>query len=197
MTNKNPTALKIGQRMRQARLMAGYQTGAELLQVLSEWGRGRLGNYETGVSIPSPDDLLYFCQTTGASPCWVMFGIGPIKADHRDIQAIRHQNLEYCVNQFKQQRKLNRYLKGIGMARPKLDQLLDNPFATINDRIARKTEVFLKKNQGWMDEQHVESDPICMAFPDELRELMSIYSEMDAPNRAKLLDIARVLQQTI
>ena len=190
---KNPTAIKIGQRMKQARKMGGFSTGAELLAAIPDWGRGRLGNYESGVSIPSPDDILIFCHVVGASPCWLMFGIGPIKADHRDIQAIRHQNLVYSVAEFKKQKKLTAYLKAIGLSRPKVDLILDNPFATISDRLARRTESFYHKPAGWMDEQHIENDPLCMTFPDDMREMMSIFSELNADNRKKLLEISRVL----
>lgn len=49
--NKNPAAVKIGQRIKQARKMAGYDTAAQLLEELGDWRTGRLGNYEAGISI--------------------------------------------------------------------------------------------------------------------------------------------------
>jgi len=193
INEKNPTAVRIGQRMKQARKMGGFDSGADLLSVIPSWGRGRLGNYETGVSIPSSDDILVFSQAVGASPCWVMFGIGPIKSDHRDIQATRHQNLMYCFTELKQQKKLTAYLKVIGLSRPKIESLIDNPFSSISDRLARRTEAFYKKPSGWMDEQHIENDPLCLSFPDDMREIMSIFSELKTDDRQKLLEIARVL----
>jgi len=43
-----------------------------------------------------------------------------------------------------------------------------------------------------VDEQHVESDPVCAAFPGDLREIMAIYSNLESEDRDKLLKIARV-----
>jgi hypothetical protein len=37
--------------------MAGFDTAAQLLEELGDWRTGRLGNYETGISIASPDDI--------------------------------------------------------------------------------------------------------------------------------------------
>lgn len=42
-----------------------------------------------------------------------------------------------------------------------------------------------------MDEQHVESDPICAAFPDDMQEVMSIYSNLEPDERQQFLRIAR------
>ena len=47
---KNPTAVQIGQRIKQARRMAGFDTAAQLLAHITERGPGRLGNYEAGIS---------------------------------------------------------------------------------------------------------------------------------------------------
>jgi len=40
---KNPTAVKIGQRIKQARRMAGFDTAAQLLAKIPNWGTSRLG----------------------------------------------------------------------------------------------------------------------------------------------------------
>ena len=97
---KNPTAIQIGQRIKQSRKMAGFDTAAQLLECIPNWGTGRLGNYEAGISLPSPDDVKTIALVTYASPCWIMFGLGPIRSAGRDIQAIRHQNFEYIYNDF-------------------------------------------------------------------------------------------------
>jgi hypothetical protein len=88
--------------------------------------------------------------------------------------------------------KLRSLLQTLGISRKKIDELIDNPFTPIQDRYARRCEQYLKKAKGWMDEQHVESDPLCMNFPEDLRELMSIYSELNVADRKRLLEIAKV-----
>lgn len=189
-TAKNPTAVRVGQRIKQARRMAGLDTADQLLNQLSDWGRSRLGNYEAGISLPSPDDIERLAQATGTSPCWLMFGSGPIRASGREQQSIRHQNLAQLVQRSKVERQLTALLKNMGISRKKLDEYLENPFLNIPDRIARRTEKYIGKKPGWMDEQHVESDPICRSFPDDMLHLMTIYSNLDNPQRKLLLSIA-------
>ena len=193
--NKNPTAIKIGNRIKQARKMAGFETAAQLNELLTDWSASRLGNYEAGISTPAPDDIERIAQLTHASPCWITFGIGPIRSSMRDIQAIRHQNLVYLVEQVKQVEKIKTLIAALGISPNKLDQHIDNPFVNISDRIARRCEKFLNKPKGWMDEQHVESDPVCAAFPDDMREVMEIFSNLQEKERGKFLQIARIFNE--
>ena len=194
---KNPTAVQIGQRIKQARKMAGFNTAAQLLEKIPNWGKGRLGNYEAGISLPSPDDIRLVAQYTDASPCWIMFGIGPIRSTGRDTQAIRHQNLVYLfLNAKSQSGGINNFLKAIGLSRKKIDQHVDNPFLEIPHRIAARIENFTGKQPGWMDQQHVESDPVCAAFPDDMRQIMTIVSNLTGHKRAMFLQIAEVFSET-
>lgn len=125
---------------------------------------------------------------TGASPCWIVFGSGPIRASGRDTQAIRHQNLAATVEQIGAERgQLTRLLKALGISRRKLDEYLANPFQPIPDRLVRRCEKFLSKSPAWMDEQHVETDPVCASFPEDMRQLMMIYSELPPLDRQRLL----------
>ena len=194
--SKNPTAVQIGQRIKQARRMAGLDTAARLLERIPDWGASRLGNYEAGRSLPAPDDIKRIAEATGASPCWIMFGSGPIRAAGRDVQAIRHQNLARISEELRATRgRITPFLKALGISRHKLDTYLANPFQTLPDRLARRCEKFLGKPTGWLDEQHVESDPVCASFPEDMRRLMMIYSDLDADGRAKLLRIAEIIAQ--
>ncbi len=194
---KNPTAVKIGQRIKQARRMAGFDTAAQLLAQIPGWGASRLGNYEAGISLPSPDDVQLIAKATGASPCWIMFGSGPIRASGRDTQAIRHQNLFTTVEQVQSGHgQLTRLLKALGISRKKLDEYLANPFQPIPDRLVRRCETFLNKPPTWMDEQHVETDPLCASFPEDMRRLMMIYSELPVPERRRLLRLIEVFAET-
>lgn len=193
---KNPTAVQIGQRIKQARKMAGFDTAAQLLENIDDWGTGRLGNYEAGISIPSPDDIKTIASITDSSPCWIMFGHGPIRSAGRDIQAIRHQNFIYIFENTKSQKgAMTNFLKAIGLSRKKVDEHLNNPFLTIPDRTARKCEKFYKKSNGWIDQQHIETDPICAAFPEDMQRLMSIFSELPEIDRNRLLKIAELFSE--
>ena len=194
--HKNPTAVRIGQRIKQARRMAGFGTAAQLLAKIPEWGASRLGNYEAGISLPSPDDVQIIARATDASPCWIMFGSGPIRASGRDTQAIRHQNLVRAFEQVQSEgAQLTRLLKALGISRKKLDNYLANPFQPIPDRLVRRSEKFLDKPPAWMDEQHVETDPVCASFPEDMRRLMMIYSELPVPDRRRLLRLVEVFAE--
>ena len=190
---KNPTAVQIGQRIKQARKMAGFDTAAQLLENIDDWGTGRLGNYEAGISIPSPDDIKTIANITDSSPCWIMFGHGPIRSAGRDIQAIRHQNFVYIFESCTTKKcEISKFLKSIGLSRKKVDEYLNNPFLTIPDRIARKCEKFAKRKIGWIDAQHVETDPICASFPEDMQRLMMIFSELPETDQKRLIKLAEV-----
>jgi transcriptional regulator with XRE-family HTH domain len=188
---KNPTAVQIGQRIKQARKMAGMETAEALLEKIITWKRSRLGNYEAGISMPSPDDVRLIARATGASPCWIMFGAGPIRATGRDRQAIRHQNLAAIAEEARSRRMLTALLSGLGLSRKKLDAHLNNPFLDLSERLMRRCETHLKKPNGWMDEQHVEYDPLCSSFPDDMRELMTLYSNLGGSDRSLMLRLAK------
>ena len=191
--NKNPTAVKIGQRIKQARKMAGFNTAAQLLEEIGDWGTGRLGNYEAGISVASPDDIHIIADATGSSPCWIMFGHGPIRSSGRDIQAIRHQNFVYIYTSSKEKKgTITKFLKETGLSRKKADEHINNPFLNIPDRIARKCEKFAKRKVGWIDAQHVETDPICASFPEDMQKLMMIYSELPNVDQKRLIKLAEV-----
>ena len=191
---KNPTAVQIGQRIKQARKMAGMDTAEALLEKIPEWKRSRLGNYEAGISMPSPDDVRLIATATRASPCWIMFGAGPIRAAGRDKQAIRHQNLVAVLEEANSNRKLTSLLKALGISRKKLDTHITNPFLDLTERMMRRCESYLRKPSGWMDEQHVENDPLCRSFPDDMRELMTLYSNLSESNRKLMLRLARCIE---
>jgi transcriptional regulator with XRE-family HTH domain len=191
---KNPTAVQIGQRIKQARKMAGMDTADILLEKIPTWKRSRLGNYEAGISMPSPDDIRLIAAATGASPCWIMFGAGPIRATGRDRQAIRHQNLAAIAEEAKSKRKLSALLNALKISRKKLDSHLTNPFLDLSERLMRHCEAYLKRPPGWMDEQHVENDPLCSSFPDDMRELMTLYSNLSEANRKLMLRLSRCIE---
>ena len=184
----------IAARIKIARKMAGLNTQALLLKKVESWKPSRLGNYEAGISTPGADDILIIAEATGVSPCWLIFGIGPIRSEARDLQAIRHQNLGNWVHQLVEKRgAVSRLAKALGMIKKELDALLENPFQPVSDQQARQFELHLNLRSGWMDEQHVEHDPLCMSFPDDIRELMMLYSQQPPQQRQVILETVRTL----
>lgn len=193
---KNPAAVQVGQRIKQARRMAGFNTAAKLLEKIPLWSNSRLGNYEAGISLPSPDHVKLIADCTGVSPCWLMFGLGPIRASGRDLQAIRHQNLTYIVESLQGERgRMNSFYKSVGLSKHKCGELLNNPFSPISQGVVRKAERFLEKPTGWMDQQHVEADPLCAAFPEDMRRIMEIYSSLDQDRRQLFVKMAEAFTQ--
>lgn len=195
-SSKNPYAIALGERIKQARRMAGFDNVEKLLATLPGWTdkRSRMTNYEAGISLAPPDVVLQIARATGCSECWLMFGSGPIRASGRDLQAIRHQNLVYTVDLAQQTKRTTALYKALGLSPVKIGDMLANPFLPISDRVARRCEKFLGKPTHWLDEQHVENDPVCQSFPEDMRELMTIYSELESKQRTLLLEMARTLR---
>lgn len=193
------TAKKIGARIRQARKMAGFKTLAQLNEKLTKkykWSASRLGNYETGHSAPGPVEVCILAKETGTSPCWMMFDSGPIRSNERDLQAIRHQNLTRAVEDREEDKsRYQQFLEKAETNAQAIRKYIDNPFRKIGDRQARRFERALGKSRGWMDEQHVEDDPICKHFPDDLREMMMLFSDLDVADRQRLLEITKIMQK--
>ena len=187
---KDPIAIGIGKRIAQARKMAGFKTAKEFRKHLPKWPENRLSWYEAGYYMPHPNDVITIASTTGTSVCWIMFGLGPIRSGERDLQAVRHQNLTYLYQQANEGRA---FLTTAKLNAEQLRAHIDNPFQRIGERLARRIEKAGGKSRHWLDEQHVESDGLCASFPDDLRELMTIYSDMGEQNRTTLLEMARIL----
>ena len=54
----------------------------------------------------------------------------------------------------------------------------------------------MKKPIGWLDQQHVESDPVCAAFPEDMREVMEIFSGLSDEKREMFLKVAQVFKES-
>lgn len=195
--SKDLTAIKIGSRIKQARQMAGFKTQKDLNKTLikeHQWSSGRLGNYEAGQSTPGPDDVSLIAKITASSACWIMFGSGPIRSGDRDLQAIRHQNLVNSIELLRNEGEsfLMAFYELCQSNDNAIKKYTENPFRVIGTRQTRRIEKALGKPNGWLDEQHIEIDPVCANFPDNFRELMMIYSELSPQDKKKLLEISRV-----
>lgn len=145
--------------------------------------------------MPHPSHVETIARTTGTSACWIMFGLGPIRSGERDLQAVRHQNLVFLFQEAQERGSgsFSRLLTGVKLQARQLADYIDNPFKHIGERLARSIEKASGRPHRWLDEQHVESDGLCGSFPDDLRELMTIYSELDGKGRMLLIEMARLM----
>lgn len=195
--SKDPVAIKIGKRIAQARKMAGFKTAREFRLKLPKWPENRLSWYEAGYSMPHPDDVERIAELTGSSACWIMFGLGPIRSGERDLQAVRHQNLVYLYHAAAEEggRAEATFISALHLQAGKLAEYIDNPFKHIGERLARRIEKAGGRPRRWLDEQHVESDGLCRSFPDDLRELMTIYSEVSDKGKGLILALARTISE--
>ncbi len=187
----------IAARIKQARQMAGLATQSQLIKLIPDWKASRLGNYEAGISSPAAEDIELIAKATDVSPCWLMFGYGPIRPNKRDLQAIRYQNLLNTINLCQTTPdKLTALALAIENSQQQLLNYNDNPFLPIDDEMAGKLETFLDVEPGWIDEQHIENDPVCASFPEDIRELMMLYSGMGKNKRKMVLKLLRVISES-
>lgn len=192
--SKDPIAIKIGKRIAQARKMAGFKTARDFRHKLPRWPQNRLSWYEAGYSMPHPTDVETIAAATGTSACWIQFGLGPIRSGERDLQAVRHQNLVYLYREaMESSESLSDFVASLLLSAGQVADQVDNPFQHIGERLARRIEKAGGRPRRWLDEQHVESDGLCRSFPDDLRELMTIYSEMDVKSKRMLMSLARTM----
>ncbi len=67
-TERNPLYVKIGKRIRQARLMAKESNSRALSERLG-WSGIRINNFETGASTPGVGEALKLSEVLGVSAC--------------------------------------------------------------------------------------------------------------------------------
>ena len=163
--------------------------------MLPRWPQNRLSWYEAGYSMPHPKDVETIAAATGTSACWIQFGLGPIRSGERDLQAVRHQNFVYLYRDAAEMSSaaMAAFVEGLQLSAERAIDHVDNPFQRIGERLARRIEKAGGRPRRWLDEQHVESDGLCRSFPDDLRELMTIYSEMDERRKRMLMALARTM----
>ncbi|MEE9494602.1 MAG: hypothetical protein V3W04_14635 [Gammaproteobacteria bacterium] len=193
---KNPIAIAIGKRMRKARQEA-HLTINDINEQRPDWSASRLRNYEQGFSLAGPEEVNYIANITRHSCCWIMFGKGPISAQTRTVQAIRHQNMVYLVNLARADNRFTfrNFLHQIQLTEQQITNHIEDPARNIGKRLGRRLENYFTKPKLWLDEQHIESDGLSTSYPPDLQALMAIHSELSPPERLLLLDMAKALQQ--
>ncbi|QFY88490.2 helix-turn-helix transcriptional regulator [Magnetovirga frankeli] len=185
---RNPHYVKIGQRIRQARLMAKESNSRALSERLG-WSGGRINNFETGTSTPGIEETLQLCAVLGVEPCWLTYGVGAPRA--ADRQAVRHRNLVALLDQAEQAARLPELLEHIGLSPQQAEKHRANAFKPIPDSLARRCEAHLKQPKGWFDRSR--SRPSLDATGDEESEWFSLYASLSANDRRRLLAIARLV----
>lgn len=186
---RNPIYVKIGKRIRQARLMAKATNSRALSQRLG-WSAGRINNFETGISTPGVEETLQFCEAVGADPCWITYGVGSPRA--ASIQATRYRNFIALLDKAETAGDLPEFLEALQLSVDRLQSFRANPFKTIPDRLARRCEKHLSQRRGWLDESNVEHG-YCEPLPPDMRELLTVYAKLSGEDRRKLVGMARLL----
>jgi len=186
---RNPLYLKIGKRIRQARLMAKETNSRELSQRLG-WSAGRIHNYETGLSTPGVDETLQFCEALGIDPAWLTYGIGAPRP--ADLHSSRYRNFIEALDQAEQEGILPEYLDAIRLPVERMQKFRRNPYAKISDVMARRCEKFLGKRRGWIDEATPATESRNYLDPD-MQDLLALYARLSPRDRRKFFAIGEVM----
>jgi transcriptional regulator with XRE-family HTH domain len=181
--------LKIGKRIRQARLMARESNSRDLSLRLG-WSAGRLHNYETGLSTPGVDETLQFCEVVKVDPSWITYGVGAPRS--AELHSARYQNFIDALDEVEKQGDLEEYLAAIRLPIERMRKFRKNPYSKIPDLMARRVEKYFGHQRGWIDETHTGIDIQSLADED-LQALMVLYAKLNPANRKKLLAMGNLL----
>jgi transcriptional regulator with XRE-family HTH domain len=185
----NPTYVKIGKRIRQARLMAKESNSRQLSQRLG-WSAGRINNFELGVSTPGPEETQILCEALKTNPAWVTYGVGSPRTS--DLDSTRYRNLMTAVEEAEASAELLVLLAALKLSVERLEKLRANPFKKIPDTMARRCERHLNKPRGWLGASRIE-DRYCEPLPPDMRDLLDLYVQLSKDDRRKLYEMGRIL----
>jgi len=186
---RNPLYVKIGKRIRQARLMARESNSRDLSKRLG-WSGGRIHNYETGLSTPGIDETLQFCAAVGVDPCWITYGVGAPRP--AVMHTTRYRKFIGALDDAEKQGDLEQYLAAIKLPFERMQKFRNNPFAKIPDVMARRCEKYLGKRRGWIDESSTNSE-IRPFLSEDIQELLELYASLTPPNKKKLYAMGQLL----
>ncbi len=186
---RNPLYVKIGKRIRQARLMAQESNSRELSLRLG-WSAGRIHNYETGLSTPGVDETLQFCAALNIDPGWLTYGIGAPRP--AEMHSNRYRRFIGALDQAEKDGILPEYLEAIRLSLERARKFRNNPYARIPDVMARRCEKFLGKRRGWIDAPLAGAETGAF-LSEEMQELLTLYAQLRPGDKTRLQAIARVL----
>ncbi len=185
----NQTYVKIGKRIRQARLMAKETNSRALSQRLG-WSGGRINNFELGISTPGPDETLILGEVLKVEPAWITYGVGSPRATA--VYTTRYCNFMAVIDEIAASAELPDFLNALKLTVERLEKLQANPLKKIPDVMARRCERYLKKPRGWLDETRIENT-FCEPLPQDMRDLLHTYMKLTNSDRVKLSEMAKVL----
>jgi transcriptional regulator with XRE-family HTH domain len=188
-TKPNQTYVKIGKRIRQARLMAKETNSRALSQRLG-WSGGRINNFELGISTPGPDETLILGETLKVEPAWITYGVGSPRATA--VYTTRYCNFMALIDEIVAAAELQDFLTALKLTVERLEKLQANPLKKIPDAMARRCERYLKKPRGWLDETRIENT-FCEPLPQDMRDLLHTYMKLSDSDKARLYEMAKVL----
>lgn len=198
-TTRNPLYVKIGKRIRQARLMAKETNGRALSERMG-WSGGRLNNFETGISTPGIEETLQLCEALKADPCWITYGVGsPRPISQQSQQSIRHRNLMAVFGEAKSRGTLPELLAATSVTPERLEKLRAQPFKQIPGRLARQCEKHLGQRRGRLDEiRGGNNGNSCEngdgPLAEDERDLLAVFGRLSPADRAKLRAMADILR---
>jgi transcriptional regulator with XRE-family HTH domain len=185
----NPTYVKIGKRIRQARFMA-KETNSRELSLRLGWSAGRINNFELGISTPGPDETEKLCKEIKAEPAWVTYGVGSPRASA--VHSTRYCNFMAVIDEAEAADELPALLEPLKLTVERLEKLRANPLKKISDVMGRRCEKYLNKPRGWLDETRIE-ETYREPLPQDMRDLLHVYVKLSDEDRAKLYEMAKVL----
>jgi transcriptional regulator with XRE-family HTH domain len=186
---RNPLYVKIGKRIRQARLMAQESNSRDLSLRLG-WSGGRLHNYETGLSTPGVDETLQFCDAVKVDPSWITYGVGAPRP--AELHSARYRNFIDALDQSEREGYLEEYLDAIRLPIARLHKFRANPYSKIPDVMARRCEKFLGKRRGWIDDaSHAEGQYAYLS--EDVQALLSLYARLNPDNKRKFQAMGELL----
>jgi len=188
-SRRNPLYVKIGKRIRQARMMA-KESNSRALSVRLGWSAGRIHNYEIGLSTPGVDETLQFCEALRIDPGWLTYGIGTPRA--ADTHSNRYRKFIDALDQADQDGNLDKYLTAIKLPIERMTKFRNNPHTKIPDLMARRCEKYLGMHRGWIDESVVNYESQSH-LPADVQDLLSLYHKLSTEDKNKLYSIGELL----
>ena len=185
----SPTYVKIGKRIRQARLSA-KETNSREFSLRLGWSAGRINNFELGISTPGPDETEMLAEKFKVNPAWITYGVEPMRSS--DLYSTRYCNFIRVIEETETAGELAELLKAVKLTVERLEKIRGNPHKKIPGAMARRCEKHLKKNRGWLDDKQDEHR-YCKPMPPDIRDLVSIYVRLPEKERAKLCRMGEVL----
>ena len=186
---RNPFYLKIGKRIRQARLMT-KETNSRELSLRLGWSAGRIHNYETGLSTPGVDETLQFCEALNIDPGWLTYGIGAPRP--AEMHSSRYRKFIDALERAEKEGILPEYLAAIKLPLERMQKFRNNPYARIPDVMARRCEKFLGQRRGWIDAPVVGAESGTY-LAEDMQDLLTLYAQLTPRDKKKFFAIGQVL----